>query len=127
MWAYCKRRPTPRGQTRAARTTDFKIDGPLVLVRARIGEVRCTHCGGADLVKLVSRFAMPKSEEARLDALADPSSFAGVDENDPKSVGEFMKKMGREMGEDLGDDFDQALEAETSGGGIDDGLASDDD
>ena len=77
-------------------------------------------------MKLVSRFAMPKSEEARLDALADPSSFAGVDENDPKSVGQFMKRMGREMGEDLGDDFDQALEQEMSGGGTDDGLTSGD-
>ncbi len=95
----------------------------LVLVRVRIGEVRCTHCGGADLVKLVSRFAMPKSDETRLDALADPSSFAGVDENDPKSVAQLMKKMGRELGEDLGDDFDQALEQELSGGGLDDGFA----
>ena len=99
----------------------------LVLVRARIGEVRCTHCGGADLVKLVSRFAMPKSDATRLDALADPSSFAGVDENDPKSVARCMKKMGREMGEDLGDDFDQALEQELSGGGLDDGFAGDED
>ena len=99
----------------------------LVLVRARIGEVRCTHCGGADLVKLVSGFAMPKSNEARLDAMADPSSFAGVDENDPKSVAQFMKKMGREMGEDLGDDFDQALEQEMSDGGIDDRFAGGDD
>ena len=99
----------------------------LVLVRTRIGEVRCTHCGGADLVKLVSRFAMPKSEEARLDALADPTSFAGVDENDPQSVAQFMKKMGSEMGEDLGDDFDQALEQEMSDGGNDDGFAGGDD
>ena len=48
----------------------------LVVVRAWIGEVRCTHCGGADLVKLVSRFAMPKSDGTRLDALADPSADA---------------------------------------------------
>ena len=89
----------------------------LVRVRARIGDVRCRHCGGADLVKLVSRFAMPQSDEARLDALGDPSSLTGIDENDPKSVARFMKKMGREMGEDLGDDFDQALEQELSGGG----------
>ena len=99
----------------------------LVLVRARIGEVRCTHCGGADLLKLMSRFAMPKSEAARLDALADPSSFAGVDENDPKNVAHFLKKMGRELGDDLDDDFDQALEQETSSGRIDDGSTGDDD
>ena len=99
----------------------------LVMVRARIGEVRCKHCGGADLVKLVSRFAMPKSDEARLDAPADPATFAGFDENDPKSAVQFMKKMGREMGEDLGDDFDQALEQEASGRETDDGVAGGDD
>jgi hypothetical protein len=82
---------------------------------------------GADLVKLVSRFAMPKSEEARLDALADPSSFAGVDENDPKSVAQVMKKMGREMGEDLGDDFDQAPDQEMSSPGNDEGFTGGDD
>ena len=45
----------------------------LVLSRDRIGEVRCKHCGGADLERLWSRFASPKSEEARLDSMADPS------------------------------------------------------
>jgi hypothetical protein len=51
-----------------------------------------------------------------MESLADPSSLAGLDENDPKSVTRLMKKMGREMGEDLGDDFDQAVEDEMAGG-----------
>jgi putative FmdB family regulatory protein len=88
----------------------------LVLSRAREAEVRCTHCGSADLEKLWSRFASPKSEDARLDALSDPSSLAGLDENDPKSVAKFMKKMGQEMGEDVGD-LEQAMEDEMAGGG----------
>jgi len=58
----------------------------------------------------MSRFAAPKSEEARLESLADPSSFGDVDENDPRSMARFMKKMGREMGEDVGEDLDEALE-----------------
>ena len=74
-------------------------------------------------MKLVSRFATVKSEDARLDALADPSSFAGVDENDPKSVARWMKKMGREMGEDFGDDLDQAMEEETASGDEDTGAS----
>ena len=82
----------------------------LVRNLARVDEVRCQHCESADLVKLVSRFATPKSDDARLDALSDPSALAGVDENDPTSVARWMKRMGREMGEDLGEDFDQALE-----------------
>jgi putative FmdB family regulatory protein len=87
----------------------------LVLSRARADQVRCKRCGSADLEKLVSRFATVKSEESRLDSLADPSSMAGLDENDPKSVARWMKKMGKEMGEDFGDDLDQAIEEEMSG------------
>ncbi len=80
----------------------------------------CPHCGATDLCKLVSRVAVLRSEESRLESLADPSSLGGLDENDPKSVARWMKKMGREMGEDLGDDFDaevdQAVEGLERGG-----------
>jgi putative FmdB family regulatory protein len=100
-----------------------KKTSALVLVRAREAEVRCTHCGGADLEKLWSRFASPKSEDARLDALSDPSALSGLDENDPRSVAKFMKKMGQEMGEDVGD-LEQAMEEEMAGGG---GMGGDDD
>jgi hypothetical protein len=58
----------------------------------------------------MSRFATMKSEEARLDALADSSSFGDLDENDPGSVARFMKKMGREFGDDMGEDFDAAVD-----------------
>jgi hypothetical protein len=68
----------------------------------------------------MSRFATVRSEEDRLDSLADPSAMGDIDENDPKSVARWMKKMGGEMGEDLGDDWgdtvDEALEEESSGG-----------
>ena len=97
-----------------------KKTSALVLSRARESEVRCTHCGGADLEKLWSRFASPKSEDARLEALSDPSAFAGLDENDPRSVAKFVKKMGQEMGEDVGD-FEQAMEEEMAGGGGEEG------
>ena len=45
-----------------------------------------------------------------MEALADPSNFGDLDENDPQSMARFMKKMGREMGEDLGGDVDEALD-----------------
>ena len=93
----------------------------LVMSRERIGEVRCRRCGSANLEKLFSRFATPKSEDARLESLADPSAMAGVDEDDPQSVARFMKRMGKEMGEDFGDDIDQAIEEEMAGGGAEGG------
>jgi hypothetical protein len=63
----------------------------------------------------MSRFASPKSEEARLESLADPSNLAGLDENDPQSMTRFMKKMGEEMGEDLGDDFSETMDSDEAG------------
>ena len=78
----------------------------------------CPRCGGTALSRLMSRFATVKSEEARLDALADSSSFGDLNEDDPASVARFMKKMGREFGDDLGEDFDAAVDeamAETDG------------
>jgi putative FmdB family regulatory protein len=70
----------------------------------------CRHCGGRSMAKLVSRVAVRRSEESRLESLADPSSLAGLDENDPKSVAKWMKRMGREMGEEAGEDFDEEVE-----------------
>jgi putative FmdB family regulatory protein len=68
----------------------------------------CKFCKGTELEQLFSRFAMPRSEESRMESLADPSSFAGLDEKDPGSVARWMKKMGKEMGEDFGgEDIDQ--------------------
>ena len=67
--------------------------------------------------KLVSRVAFKLSEESRLERLADPSKLSGLDENDPKSLGRWMKNMGRELGEDLGEDFDQAVEEAMEEGG----------
>ncbi len=75
---------------------------------------RCQHCGSDRLTRLMSRIATPKSEEARLESLADPSSFGDLDESDPKSMARFMKKMAGEMGEDVDEgmmsEMDEAAE-----------------
>ena len=56
-----------------------------------------------------------KSEEARLDALSDPSALSGVDENDPKSMARWMRKMSSEMGEELGSEFNEVVDRLESG------------
>jgi hypothetical protein len=68
--------------------------------------------------RLLSRFAAPKSEEARLESLAAPDNFGGLDENDPHSMARFMKKMGEEMGEDAGDDVEAMMEQAADSGNI---------
>ncbi len=81
----------------------------LVLLPASF-QPSCKYCKSTNLEQLYSRFSSPKSEDQRLESLADPSSLGGLDENDPASVARWMKKMGKEMGEDVGEDFDQIAE-----------------
>ena len=75
----------------------------------------CSHCTSARVERILSRFASPKSEEARLEASLDPKNLAELDENDPQGMARFMTKMGKEMGEDLGDDFSEAMESGDAG------------
>jgi hypothetical protein len=58
---------------------------------------------------MISRVALAKSEDSRLDSLDPESMLAGADEDDPRSLGRFMRKMSNEMGEDMGDEFDEVV------------------
>jgi putative FmdB family regulatory protein len=73
-------------------------------------EPKCKKCGSSNLEKLISRVAVSRSEESRMESLADPTKLAGLDEKDPKSIARWMKKMGKEMGEEVGEDFDQSID-----------------
>ncbi len=81
---------------------------------AENGTAHCPRCGGTNLKRLVSRVARIRSEDERLDALADPANLGGFDENDPKSLAKFMKTMTREMGDEIGDElgpeFDEVVD-----------------
>jgi putative FmdB family regulatory protein len=93
----------------------------FLVMKPEAFKAACRYCGSGEMEQLFSRFASPKSEESRLESLADPSNLSGLDENDPGSVARWMKKMGREMGEDFaGEDIDQLAEEaarEAAGGG----------
>src|SRR5215471_12804790 len=99
----------------------------------------CENCGSKNLSRLVSRVFQLKSEDAQLEDLTDPSSFGDLDENDPKSVARWARKLGQQMGEDLGDDWGEMVDrleagedlgeegAGPDGGGADlDGVGADD-
>jgi putative FmdB family regulatory protein len=69
----------------------------------------CPRCHGTNLRRLISKVAVLRSEESRLDNLSDPSSLGGLDEEDPKSLARFMRKMANETGEDLGPEFNEVV------------------
>ena len=93
-------------------------------------EPKCERCGSAKLTRLMSRFALVRSEDDRMDDLADPSSLGDLDENDPKTMARWMRKMGKEMGEEFsGDEFDQMVDEMEAGNMPDDdgGMGGGDD
>jgi putative FmdB family regulatory protein len=75
----------------------------------------CPRCGSSDLARLVTRFAVVRSEESRLDDLADPGGFGDVDEEDPRSVARWARRMGKELGEDLGPDYQEMIDRMEAG------------
>jgi hypothetical protein len=70
----------------------------------------CEHCGSRHLDRLMSRFALVRSEDRRLDDLADDAAGGDVDESNPKSMARWMRKMGDELGPDAGEDFDELVD-----------------
>ena len=75
----------------------------------------CPACGATGLARLMSRFSSPKSEERRLESLADDSSLAGLDENDPRGMARLMRKMSEETGEPLEGEDSEMLERMEAG------------
>ncbi len=87
-----------------------RISGFLILNLNEPFTPICPKCGSSSLDRVLSRVNVRLSEETRLERLADPSAWSGLDENDPKSMARMLKKMGQEMGEDSGDEVDQMVE-----------------
>jgi putative FmdB family regulatory protein len=68
-------------------------------------KVTCVHCGSTQVRRRMTKVRIARSEESRMENLADESALEGM-EDDPQALGRMMKKMGREMGEDLPPEFD---------------------
>lgn len=72
-------------------------------------KVKCIHCGSQNVRRRMTRVRIAKSEDSRLESMADETALEGL-ENDPKALGSMMKKMGKEMGEDLPPEFDDVVD-----------------
>lgn len=75
-----------------------------------VKKVKCLHCGSRDVKRRMPRVRLLKSDESRMDSMAD--DFSGLEglEDDPQALGQMMRKMGREMGEDLPPEFDDVVD-----------------
>jgi putative FmdB family regulatory protein len=82
-------------------------------IGAPVGRM-CEHCGSTDLSRLMSRVAVHRSEGGSFDGL-DESSLDDVDENDPRSMARWVRKMSRQMGEPLDADMAADLDRMEAG------------
>ena len=73
-------------------------------------KVTCTHCNSKNVRRRMTKVRIAKSEDSRMDSMADDfSGFEGL-EDDPKAMGRMMRKMGKEMGEELPAEFDEVVD-----------------
>jgi len=72
--------------------------------------VTCAHCGSKNVRRRMTKVRIAKTEESRMDRMADDfSGFEGL-EDDPRAMGQMMRKMGKEMGEELPPEFDEVVD-----------------
>jgi putative FmdB family regulatory protein len=76
--------------------------------------VTCSHCASSNIKRRAPRVRILKSDNARMEQLADPAMLANL-EDDPRALGQMMRKMGTEMGEELPPQFDEVVDRLESG------------
>ena len=78
-------------------------------------KVACTHCKSKNVRRRMTKVRIAKSEESRMESMAD--KFSGIEgmEDDPKAMGQMMRNMGKEMGEDLPSEFNEVVDRLESG------------
>ena len=70
---------------------------------------QCPQCASRDLKKLISRVGRGRSDDARMESLADKLETQDFD--DPRTMRRFAREMGREMGAETGEDLSEEMEA----------------
>jgi putative FmdB family regulatory protein len=83
----------------------------LIGMTAQADDTRCPHCQSERTNKLVSRFARYRTEDARIDAMADHLETMGEPDS-PSEMREVMRELGKAMDDDASDDLEEMFEAD---------------
>jgi len=72
--------------------------------------VLCTHCGSDKVRRRMTKVRIARSDGSRLENMAN--DFPGMEglEDDPKALGQMMRKLGSETGENLPPEFDEVVD-----------------
>ncbi len=72
--------------------------------------VYCAHCNSANVRRRMTKVRIARSDESRMESMADDfSGFEGLEE-DPRALGKMMRKMGSEMGEEVPPEFEDVVD-----------------
>ena len=96
-----------------------------VFVRSMSSPVaaRCERCGSDNMRRLISRVTVIKAGDD-FGSFDDDSMLSGFDENDPRAMAAWARKMRREMGDEAGPEMDEMIDRLESGESLD-GLDED--
>ena len=91
----------------------------LVGMTAERDDLSCPKCSSKNASRLVSRFARLRTEDDRIDEIADGLEGMG-DPDSPAQMRRMVREMGKAMDDDVSDDIEEMLEADLEGQGLDD-------
>ena len=97
-----------------------RINSILILKTDEEKDARCARCRGDRLVRVLSRFALHKTETQRLDELDTGAPRGDTYYKDDRNIGLWAKKRAKELGANLGPQFNETVERARSGKILDD-------
>lgn len=86
----------------------------LVGMTADSGDTVCPKCGNNEADKLVSRFKQGKTEDDRIDELADKLETYG-EPSGGREMRDMVREMGKAMDDDMADEMEDMFEADMEG------------
>lgn len=92
----------------------------LIGMTAEPDDDRCPTCGSPEVLRLVSRFARFRSEDDRIDEMADRLEAMGEPES-PAEARRVVRELGKAMDEDMADEMEEMFDEDLASEGMIDG------
>jgi putative FmdB family regulatory protein len=86
----------------------------LIGMTAEPDEEKCPKCGSHEVSRLVSRFARLRTEDDRIDEMADGLEVMGEPDS-PTQMRHMAREMGKAMDEDMADEMEEMFESDMEG------------
>ena len=92
-----------------------RINTALILKPREEEKLQCGRCRSPELDRVLSRFALHKTEAQRVDEFDTRSQRNDSFYKDDRNVGLWAKKRMKQLGVDLGSGFDETVDKARSG------------